>query len=409
VARGASHGRGSRRSYVLSATGVTIPISRPFLGEEELAAVQEPLRDGWVVQGPRVAEFEAKFSEFTGAAHSIAVTSCTTALQIAVAALGTRPGDEVIVPSFTWVSTANVVELMGARAVFCDVELDSFNLDVSALEAAVTEATVGVIPVHLFGLPADMTAVNEVATRHGLWVVEDAACAFGTKTPEGHAGTLSKAGCFSFHPRKSITTGEGGMITTDDGEFAALARSLRDHGASISDHARHNQKGSFKLADYEHLGFNYRMTDIQGALGSVQMDRAGWILSERTRQAEFYDQALADLEWLRTPKVPAGVTHGWQAYVCLYAPQEPSLANVERLGEARNALMAALEEAGIATRPGTHAPVLTKLYRERNGFGLDDFPQARMAEALSLALPLYAGLPDEALTRVAEALHRLGP
>lgn len=393
----------------MSTHAVTIPIGRPFLGEEELAAVQEPLRDGWVVQGPRVAEFEAKFSGFTGAAHSVAVTSCTTALQIGVAALGAGPGDEVVVPSFTWVSTANVVEHQGARAVFCDVDLETFNLDVGALEAAVTPRTVGVIPVHLFGLPADMRAVNEVAARHGLWVLEDAACAFGTWTPDGHAGTLGKAGCFSFHPRKSITTGEGGMITTDDASLAELARSLRDHGASISDHARHNAKGSFRLADYEHLGFNYRMTDIQGALGSVQMDRADWILGERARQAAFYDQALADLPWLRTPKVPDGVTHGWQAYVCLYAPEEPSLANVRRLGEARNVLMAALEEDGIATRPGTHAPVLTGLYRDRYGLGEEDFPGAVMAEALSLALPLYAGLGDEALARVADALHRLGP
>lgn len=406
MARRAAHGRESSGSDALT---TSIPISRPFIGEEELAAIQEPLRDGWIVQGPRVAEFEGKFAEFTGAAHAVAVTSCTTALQVGVAALGAGPGDEVVVPSFTWVSTANVVEHAGARVVFCDVDPLDFNIVPDALAEAVTERTVGVIPVHLFGLPADMAAINALAARRGLWVLEDAACGFGAHTPAGHVGTLGNPGCFSFHPRKSITTGEGGMLTTDDDGFAALARSLRDHGASVSDHARHNSRGSFRLAEYEHLGFNYRMTDMQGALGSVQMDRADWILGERARQAAFYDEALSGLDWLRRPVVPPGVTHGWQAYVCLYAPEEPDLENVERLAAGRDRLMLALEDEGIATRPGTHAPVLTKLYRDRYGFAPEQFPGALLAQSLTLALPLYAGLSDDALGRVAHALQRLGP
>lgn len=386
-----------------------IPISRPFLGDAELAAVQGPLLDGWVVQGPRVAEFEAKFAAFTGAAHAIATTSCTTALHIAVAALGAGPGDEVIVPAFTWISTANVVRFVGATPVFCDVELETFNLDPAAVAAAVSERTVGIIPVHLFGLPADMDRVASVADEHGLWIVEDAACAFGTRIGGRHAGRFGKAGCFSFHPRKSITTGEGGMLITDDAEFAALARSLRDHGASRSDHARHNASGAFKLADYHHIGFNYRMTDMQGAVGAAQMDRADWVLGERARQAERYLQELSDLPWLRLPRVKPDETHGWQAFVCLYAPVEPSLGNVLELHEARNALMTRLEEAGIATRQGTHAPVDTAIYRELYAFSPEQFPSACIAEALSLALPLFAGLADADLSRVIETIHRLGP
>jgi dTDP-4-amino-4,6-dideoxygalactose transaminase len=386
-----------------------IPISRPYLGEEELAAVQQPLRDGWVVQGPRVADFEERFAAFVSAGHAVATSSCTSALHVAVIALGAGPGDEVVVPAFTWISTANVVEYAGARPVFCDVALESFNLDPDALASAVTERTVGIIPVHLFGRAADMGAVAAVAERHGLWVLEDAACALGTRQAGAHAGTLGAAGCFSFHPRKSITTGEGGMLVTEDDRMAALARSLRDHGASRTDYARHTGAGAFRLAEYPHLGFNYRMTDLQGALGCAQMARVEWILGERARQAAFYERALGDLPWLRTPQVPADEEHGWQAYVCLYAPEEPTPANVDELGARRDTLMAALEREGIATRPGTHAPVEAPLYRERYGLRHGEFPRALVAERLSIALPLFAGLAEHELERVAHTVRRLGP
>jgi dTDP-4-amino-4,6-dideoxygalactose transaminase len=386
-----------------------IPISRPFLGQEELAAVQGPLHDGWLVQGPRVGEFEAKVAAFCAAQHAVATTSCTTALHLAIVALGAGPGDEVVVPAFTWISTANVVEYVGATPAFCDVELESFNLDPAALPAVVSERTVGIIPVHLFGRAADMTAVNGLARPRGLWVLEDAACALGTRSGGRHAGTLGDAGCFSFHPRKSITTGEGGMIVTADDGLAALARSLRDHGASRSDHARHTAPGAFRLADYERLGFNYRMTDLQGALGSAQMDRVEWILGERAEQAAFYARALGDVGWLRTPQVPEADTHGWQAYVCIYAPQEPTTANAPALRSGRDRLMSALEREGIATRPGTHAPVETALYRDRYGLRSGQFPGALLAESVSIALPLFAGLSEAERERVVEAVRRLGP
>jgi dTDP-4-amino-4,6-dideoxygalactose transaminase len=385
-----------------------LPISRPFFGEEERAAVQRPLETGWVVQGPYVAEFEQRFAEFAGVEHAIATTSCTTALQIAVAALGLRPGDEVIVPSFTWVSTANVVEYVGATPVFCDVSVESFNIDPEQIEPLIGERTVGIIPVHLFGRSADLGAVQAITERHGLWTIEDAACAFGTRQRGRHAGTTGEFGAFSFHPRKSITTGEGGMLTTADPSAAALARTLRDHGASRSDFERHGARKSFVLADYDHLGFNFRMTDLQAAVGCVQMDRAAFILGERARLAAGYGERLADLEWLRTPAVPDGESHGWQAYVCLFAPEEPTVENAGALHERRNALMGTLEDEGIATRPGTHAPVETGFYRDRYGLRIGQFPAAHIAERLSLALPLFPGMTDDDLDRVADALRRQG-
>ena len=384
-----------------------IPITKPVFGPAELRAVQQPLESGWVVQGPYVKEFEDKFSAFSGAEFSIATTSCTTALQIAVAILGLQPGDEVIVPAFTWISTANVVEFMGAKPVFCDIDLRTFNLDVGQIEPLITPRTVGIIPVHLFGLCAEMEPILEIAGRHNLWVVEDAACAFGAWYQGQHAGTFGAMGCFSFHPRKSITTGEGGMITTQRGDYDRLARTLRDHGASRSDLARHAGKASFLLAEYNHLGYNYRMTDLQGALGSAQMERAAWILAERARCAQVYDHLLAGMAWLATPVVPDGYVHGYQAYVCLFRPERPALANVEMLHEKRNRVMMALEAKGIATRQGTHAPVILGYYAGKYNLRPDQFPQAYLADHLSLTLPLYPQLTEAEQELVVTELERV--
>jgi perosamine synthetase len=355
-------------------TRLKIPITKPYFGPEESEAIQKPLETGWVVQGPFVKEFEDRFSAFTGAAHSIAASSCTTALHLAVAALGLKPSDEVIVPSFTWVSTANVVEYMGATTVFCDIDLRSFNINVDLLEGLITPRTVGIIPVHLFGLCADMEPILEIARRHHLWVIEDAACGFGAYYHGQHCGFFGEMGCFSFHPRKSITTGEGGMVTTQREDLAAKARSLRDHGASRSDLARHREKSAFLLADYDDLGYNYRLTDFQGALGVAQMDRAGWILKERSRRADLYSKALAAVDWLDLPIQPEGYVHGWQSYVCLFRSQEPNLDNVAELHAQRNAVMARLEEQGIATRQGTHAAALQGYYVHKYGCRPEHFP-----------------------------------
>ena len=382
----------------------TIPITRPDFGDGEFLAVQEPLRSGWVVQGPAVKEFEDKFSTFTGAPHSAAVTSCTTALHLAMAALEVEPGDEVVVPAFTWVATPNAVEYMRATPRFCDISLETFNAEADAMEAVLTKRTVGLLPVHLFGLPATMDPILEIATQGDLWVVEDAACAFGSWYRGRHAGTLGVMGCFSFHPRKSITTGEGGMVVTSDSRLDGIIRSLRDHGASRSDLSRHESKAAYLLADYDRLGFNFRMTDLQGAVGSVQMDRADWILSERRRCAERYDSLLAERDWLRLPPVPDDRIHGYQSYVCLFAPLEPTLRSVDRLHDVRNRIMARLEDQGIATRQGTHAAALQGYYVSKYGYRPEDFPNAYLADRLSISLPIFPRMTDDDLGYVAEAL-----
>jgi len=371
-----------------------IPITKPFFGPEEMRAVQLPLESGWVVQGAFVKEFEEKFSAFTGASFSIATTSCTTALHIAVKALGLKPGDEVIVPAFTWVSTPNVVEYMGAKPIFCDIDLNTFNVNTRQIESLITPKTVGIIPVHLFGLCAEMDSILEIAKKHHLWVIEDAACAFGGWYQGHHAGTFGEIGCFSFHPRKSITTGEGGMITTAQPEIDHLSRILRDHGASQTDFDRKAKKLAFLLSDYKHLGYNYRMTDIQGALGCAQMDRAKWILEERSKRAHLYNEMLQRLEWLKLSEVPDGYIHGYQAFVCLFRPQEPTFKNVERLHRQRNDLMMRLEEKGISTRQGTHAPVIQGYYVEKYHLRPEQFPNAYIADRLSLTLPLYVQLTE---------------
>ncbi len=372
-----------------------IPISKPYFGEEERRAILEPLETGWVVQGPRVAEFESCFAKYTNAPFAVATSSCTTALHLALVALGVGPDDEVIVPAFTWVASANVVEMQGARPVFVDVELDTFNIDVAQVERAITPRTKVIMPVSLFGISAPMHPIAELARTHGLKVVEDAACAVGAWYYGRHAGMLADIGCFSFHPRKAITTGEGGMLITSDEATAERARSLRDHGASKNDLARHMSSRSYVLPDFSIAGYNYRMTDLQGALGVAQMARLEWILEQRGRLARRYTEALAGKDWLRPPIVPEGCRHSYQAFVCLFQPERPTMGNVEDLHARRNGLMERLEAAGVATRPGTHAVHMLGYYRQKYGLKPEDFPKAFLADHLTLTLPLYAQMTDE--------------
>lgn len=384
-----------------------IPITKAIFDETDLALIQEPLKSGWVVQGKFVKEFEEMFSALTRSPHSIAVSSCTTALHVAVAALGLKPGDEVIVPAFTWIATANCVEYMGATPVFVDIDLRTFNLDVAQLESKITPRTRGIIPVHLFGLSADMDPILEIARRHDLWIVEDAACGFDSWYKGRHVGTDGEFGCFSFHPRKAITTGEGGMITTADAARASLCRTLRDHGASRSDLERHHQKHSFLLAEYHHLGYNVRMTDIQGALGVAQMRKSARIMKERRAGAARYDELLANVEWLELPFRHKDYVHGYQSYVCLFQPRTPSLKTVDEMFEQRNDLMSALEAEGIITRQGTHAAAHLHYYAEKYGIRIEDFPNAYMAERLSITLPLFAGMTQLESEQVAERLQHV--
>ncbi|OZA42193.1 MAG: aminotransferase DegT [Polynucleobacter sp. 17-46-58] len=371
---------------------MNIPIARTSLLESEIQSVIGPLRSGWLVQGPKVREFEDKWSTFTGSKHSIAVTSCTTGLHLSLAALGLLPGDEVIVPAFTWIATANVVEHLGAKVVFCDIDLETFNLDVKQMASLVTNKTKAIMPVHLFGMAADMEPINAFAKLHKLWVIEDAACGFGSRYEGKHVGTLGHTGVFSFHPRKAITTGEGGMITTQDDELAAKLRRLRDHGASMSDLQRHLGAKPYLLADHPDAGYNQRMTDLQAALGSAQMDRASDIIQERQHLAQRYDKAFTDLAWLRTPIHLVGYEHGYQSYACLFQPESVKPHAVSHINERRNAWMDKLQNAGISTRPATHAVHMLAFYREKYKLQPQDFPNAYAANDCSISLPLFHGM-----------------
>ena len=388
-------------------SGQRIPIARTSLTEEEIQSVLGPLRSGWLVQGPHVHEFEEKWSQFTGAKHSVAVTSCTSALHLSLLALGIGPGDEVIVPAFTWVSTANVVERVGAKVVFVDIDLLTFNIDVSQLEGKVTPRTRAILPVHLFGLAADMKPLMAIAKKHQLSVVEDAACGFGSTYFDQHVGTFGTAGSFSFHPRKAITTGEGGMVTTDDEDFAVKLRQLRDHGAEATDLQRHLSAKPFLLPDFPEAGLNQRMTDIQAALGSTQMNRAEEIVAERRTLAKRYDEEFDGLPWLQTPARLDGLGHGYQSYACLFKPAEAISAAESRetrkiaaLNQERNAWMERLHRAGISTRPATHAVHMLSYYGHQYGLAAEDFPNAFVANDCSISLPLFHGMEESEQDRV---------
>jgi dTDP-4-amino-4,6-dideoxygalactose transaminase len=381
-----------------------VPIARTSLTEAEIESVLAPLRSGWLVQGPKVKAFEDKWSEFTGAPYSAAVTSCTAALHLSLAALGFAPGDEAIVPALTWIATANVVEHLGGKVVFCDIDLETFNLDVKQLAGKITPRTRAILPVHLFGLAADMDPILALARERGLWVIEDAACGFGCRYKGRHVGSFGDAGCFSFHPRKAITTGEGGMVTTNDEDLINRVRRLRDHGAAMSDLQRHLGARPYLLADHPDAGYNQRMTDIQGALGSAQMDRAAEIVAERRRLAAIYDRAFAGLPWLRTPACPEGYEHGYQSYPCLFQPEAVTPQSIPRINEARNKWMDELQQAGVSTRPATHAVHMLTYYREKYGLTPSDFPNAWAANDCSIALPMFHGMTEAEQSHVIEAV-----
>lgn len=393
---------------------LVVPIARTTLTEEEIQSVLEPLRSGWLVQGPKVREFEEKWSKFTGAKHSIAVTSCTTGLHLSLVALNIQPGDEVIVPAFTWVATANVVEHVGAKVVFCDIDLKTFNIDVKQLKSKITGKTKAIIPVHLFGLSADMNAINALAKQHQIAVIEDAACGFGSIFEGKHVGTLGDTASFSFHPRKAITTGEGGMITTQRDDLAEQLRRLRDHGAAISDLQRHVGPRPYLLADHPLAGYNQRMTDIQAALGASQMSRASSIVSERRSLAARYDDAFSDLSNLRVPAHVNGCEHGYQSYPCLFMPsrvhaalESRDFSEIQAVNNARNELMDTLQQAGISTRPATHAVHMLSFYKNKYKLSASDMPCAYAANDCSISLPLFHGMKADEQQYVIDKVREL--
>ncbi|MCX7877347.1 MAG: DegT/DnrJ/EryC1/StrS family aminotransferase [Ignavibacteria bacterium] len=374
---------------------MNIPISKINFTEEDYTYIRKPLDNGWIVQGKFVQEFEEKWSEFTSSENSVAVSSCTTALHLSLSALNIGPGDEVIVPSFTWIATANAVEALNAKPVFCDIDLTTYNIDPDKIEELVNSNTKCIIPVHLFGLAADIEKIITIAEKYNLAVVEDAACGFGSKYKGKHVGNFGICGCFSFHPRKALTTGEGGMITTSSKSLSEKLRSMRDHGAAVSDLQRHLGSKPYLLSEFPYMGYNYRMTDIQAALGCSQMNRKDEILRIRKLWAERYNEAFEEIDWLVKPFMHPDYIHGYQAYVCLFRPEEITENNVEKIHTMRNFFMEYLSNKGISTRPGTHAVHIQKYYSGKYKITPADYLNSYIADRCTIAFPLYTSMTEE--------------
>ena len=390
-----------------------IPITKAVFDEAEKAAIIKPLESGWVVQGPYVKEFEQLFAEFTGSKYAKAVSNCTTALHLALVALGIGPGDKVVVPSFTYVASANAVEYTGAEVVFFDVDLTTFNVDVTQLSRLLEQdkAIKAIMPINLFGLCAELNQINQLAKMHQVAVVEDSACGFDAWLENKHSGTFGQVGCFSFHPRKSITTGEGGMLITDDESIYLKVSQLCDHGAAKSDLVRHQEKGGSLLPDFTMRGYNYRMTDFQGALGVCQMQKAQEIMAGRRQIAKQYNEALAKNTSLQLPSMGPGFVHGYQSYVTLFTQgcdlTKLTVEKIDQLNIQRNEVMQRLEARGIATRQGTHAVHTLDYYSKRYQLNKEAYLNAYAADRLSMTLPLYAQMTPEEFDYVVTNLNEV--
>lgn len=346
----------------------------------------EVLDSGYLTQGPRVAEFERLVSDYVGTRYGFATSSATTGLHLALHAVGVQPGDEVVIPDFSFPATANAVIQQGAIPVFVDIDLATFNMDPGLLEAAITDRTRAIMPVHAFGLPADIDPINEIAGRHGLPVIEDAACALGGTYHGRQAGSLGTAGVFSFHPRKIITTGEGGLVSTDDEVVAERISVLRTHGSVRGSH----------FMSFIDAGYNYRLSDVLGAIGVAQMARLSEIVAGRRRLADAYARELADVEGVTRPTVPSGLEHTYQSYVVLLD---------ERFD--RNTVIDDMRDAGIETTLGTYSMHLQPYFSERFGIADEMLPMATRAHHSALTLPLYPQLGDDDIGRVCTTLDHV--
>ncbi len=364
----------------------TLKITTPEFDEGEIRKVRECLDSGWVTQGPLNQRFETAFALRHKVAFAHSATSCTAALHLAALALGVGPGDEVVVPAFTWVTSAHCAEYVGAKVVFADIDPRTYNLSPEAFEAAITSRTKAVVVVHLFGLAAEMGQILDIANRNGVAVIEDAACAVGTLWNGKPVGGLGQLGCFSFHPRKVITTGEGGMVTTNDKTLADMVFSLKNHGTTGHLLHRSRPPRPYEMAPFDNLGYNLRMPDILAAIGLAQLEKLDRLLNERLECARRYDALLADVEEIDLPMAPERCGHTYQSYVVRVAKGGAA---------ARNRLMEYLHDQGIETRPGTHAPHSLGYYRNKYGIRPEAYPHALRASAETITLPIFPGMTED--------------
>mgnify|MGYP000848493240 FL=1 len=374
-----------------------LPFALPDIGEEEIDEVVRTLRSGWITTGPRTKEFEQRFAEYVGASHAIAVSSCTAALHIGLAAAGVGPGDEVITSPLTFCSTANVVVHLGATPVFADIG-DDFNIDPAQIKRRITERTKAIIPVHHSGQPCQMDEIHELAWRYGLKVIEDAAHAAGATYRGRKVGVLSDVTAFSFYAIKNMTTAEGGMITTENDELADVMRLLSLHGISKDAWKRYAASGSWY---YEVLypGYKCNMTDIQASLGIHQLARLEGFIKTRRRYARLYDEAFAEVPEIRTPRVNSDVGHAWHLYVIQL--------DLERLTIDRAGFIEALRAENIGTSVHFIPVHLHPFYRQRYGCKLGDYPNAEHIYAGIVSLPLYPKMSEDDVLDVVAAVRRV--
>jgi perosamine synthetase len=373
-------------------------ITEPSFDESEIAILRECLNSNWVTQGPLTERFEKLIAARHEVRHVMACTSCTAALHLATLALKLGPGDEVVVPAFTWVTSAHSAEYVGARPVFVDIDLATFNIDPQALEAAISPRTKAIVAVHLFGLAAPMDEINAIAKRRNIAVIEDAACAIGTTYKGVPVGGIGDVGCFSFHPRKAVTTGEGGAVSTNRDDIAAMVRSQRNHGATGLPDPGLEAHGPWTMATFDNLGFNLRLSDIQAAVGVAQMAKLDRLLAERRRLGRRYTELLAAINSIAKPTGGDSEGHAYQSYV---------IRILDGGRKHRNDVMAALAAQKIQTRPGTHAVHRLGYYKNKYGWRQEQFPNAALAEDTTITLPVFPNMTEDDQCKVVDVIHQV--
>ena len=387
-----------------------VPVARPHLGQEEVSAAARAILSGWVTQGPEVAAFEREFASFVNAPHACAVSSGTTALHLALLAVGVGPGDQVITVSHSYIATANSIRYCGARPVFVDIDPRTFNMNPEQIEPAISERTKAILCVHQMGMPCDLKAILEIARKHKISVVEDAACAVGSEIKwqgqwEKIGRPHSDVACFSFHPRKLLTTGDGGMLTTADAEIDRKFRLWRQHGMSVPDTVRHSSR-EVVFESYPELGFNYRLTDIQAAIGREQLKRIPEAIAQRRGLARRYRELLADVPGLILPTEPEWARSNWQSY-CVRLPEKANQREV----------MQHMLDAGIATRRGIMCAHLEPVYHDpatwrcaevgcKPGGSCPNLAESERAQREGVILPLFSEMTEEQQSQVVAALRQ---
>lgn len=373
------------------AASIQIPFHRADLGEEEVQAVADVIRSGWLTMGAKTFEFEKQFARYVGASHAVAVSSCTAALHLALEAIGVQRGDEVLVPTTTFTATAEVVTYFGARPVFVDVDPVTLNLDPADAERRITARTKAIIPVHLAGTPCDMREILEIARRHSIRVIEDAAHALPSSYQSQKIGSISDLTAFSFYATKTLTTGEGGMITTEDAECAKRLQVMRLHGIARDAWKRYSAEGSWFYEVLE-AGYKYNLTDLQAALGLAQLAKCDDMFVGRQRVAERYSTAFKEIAALQVPSVPEDRTTSWHLYILRL--------KLDRLGIDRNQFIRELAERGVSTSVHFIPLHLQPVYQREFKYKAGDCPIAEREYQRSLSLPIYSSMHDEEIEYV---------